>query len=271
MKKLFIGFLLLVTLICQACSSASEQISLAQQNKVASPASSPPTNSDDANYSYLAQGEDIVDRSGKIQMVFMGYLDVRNGKLVSDNDWSVGEDHANIELKTGMQFDVLTCAGFNTQAKLKKYHGEKNASGKGYEWEMEFIPDKISETDVNALTKCREKESNWIRTFAIYPSKAERQKIKIQSEPDLQKVFDSISAQDKKWIASNDPENTGYTDQKKKDPDIEAWTDSDGDGQIDLIEVVGNCNGKSDGNLICMQILHWTNNKWVRVGWLATD
>lgn len=271
MKFFLAVFLLTVLLICQSCSSETEQISLARENQVPFPTASPPNTPKNSNESYLAADEDIVDRSGEIQMVFMGYLDINNGKLVSENNWSVGEDHANIELKAGMEFDVLTCAGFITRAKLKKYHGEKNASGKGYDWEMEFISDKTSESDINALTKCREKENSWVRAFAVYPFKSERKKIKIQSEPDLQKVFDSISVKDKKWIASNDPENTGYAEQKKKEPDIEAWTDADGDGQIDLIEVAGNCNGESDGNLVCKQILHWSNGRWIRVGWLATD
>lgn len=267
MKILFISLLLFISLICQSCSSVPKQISLAQQNQAPSPTPKP----DSSNESYLAENEDIVNRSGEIQMVFMGYLDIKTGKIISDNDWSIGEDHANIELKPGMQFDVLTCAGFITQAKLKKYHGEKNASDKGYDWEMEFISDKPSESNIIALTKCRDKQNNWIRTFAIYPSNPERKKIKIQNEPDLEKVFDSISAKDKEWIASNDSKNADSMEQKKKEPDIEAWTDSDGNGQIDLIEIAGNCNGKPDGDLTCMQILHWANGKWVRVGWLATD
>lgn len=174
MKILFIAFLLFASLICQTCSSAPEQISLARQNQ--SPTPTPlPDKPKDSNESYLAADEDIVDRSGEIQMVFTGYLDFKDGKIVSENNWSVGEDKADIELKTGMQFDVLTCAGFAAQAKLKKYHGEKNASNQGYEWEMEFISGNIPESVVNAITKCREKDK--IRS-ELLPSILPKQNVK---------------------------------------------------------------------------------------------
>lgn len=269
MKNSYIIFLLLVFSICQACSSAPEQISHAQQNQAPSPIASPSVQND-SDESYLAEDEDIVNRSGEIQMVFMGYVDFKNGKIVSDNNWSVGEDTADIELKKGMLFDVLTCAGFAASARLKKYHGEGDASNGGYRWEMEFVPGKTSKSGADALAGCRA-GANRVRAFAVYPAKSSREKIKIQAKPDLKRVYDSLAARDKKWIASNDPENTGYAEDTKKTPDIEAWTDTDGDGQLDLIEVKGNCNGQPDGDLICMQILHLSNDKWVRVGWLATD
>lgn len=263
-------FFLFFSLIYQACSSLPEQINLARQDQ--NPTPTPlPEKTEDSNESYLAADENIVNRTGEIQMVFMGYLDFKNGKIVSGNNWSVGEDKANIKLKPGMRFDVLTCAGFAVQAKLKKYHGEKNASDQGYDWEMEFISDKTFEADVNTHLKCRGKDGNYIRAFAVYPSQSNRRKIKVKSEPDVEKVFASLSVKDKKWIASDDPENTDYTERTKNEPDIEAWTDANGDGEIDLIEVAGNCNGKSDGDLTCFQILHWSNKMWSRVGWLATD
>lgn len=269
MKYLFVLLLLSFLIVYCACSSSPEQISSAQQNQ--NPTVTPPTkNQNKSEESYLAEDEDVVNRSGEIQMVFMGYLDFKNSRIVSENDWSVGYDN-EIELKKGLVFDVMTCAGFVSKAKLKKWHGESNRVGSNYAWEMEFISDKTSKYDNNALKSCREKGSNWIRAFAVFPAKVGREKIQIQNTPDLKGIFDSISSRDKKWIASDDPKNTGYLGGKKKDPDIESWTDSDGDGQIDLIEVKGNCNGQSDGDLICMQILHLSNNKWIRVGWLATD
>lgn len=270
MKSLFIFFLSLILIICWACSSPPEQISSAKQNQ--SPTATPPAeNQNKSEESYLAKDEDIVNRSGEIRAVLMGYLNFKNGKIISGNDWALGEDKDDETLKKGMTFDVMTCAGFVANAKLKKWHNEGDSSDKGYNWEIEFASDKLSNSVENQLKKCREGKDERIRTFAIYPSKPEREKIQTKITPDLMKVFDSISSKDKKWIASNDPENTGYSEEKKRVPDIEAWTDSDGDGQIDLIEVKGNCNGQPDGDLICMQILHLSNNKWIRVGWLATD
>ena len=274
MKTLCFSLLIFASMIGQACSSAPEQVSYAQQNKAASPTVSPtasPTAQTDSEASYLAADEDIVNRSGEIKMVFMGELDFKNGRIAAGKDWSVGEDKQDVELKKGMLFDVLTCAGFVAQAKLKSYHGEANASDDSYHWEMELVAGNASKIDAAAFLKCRAADGKPIAAFAVYPAKTAREKIKIQNPPDLSRVFDSLPARDKKWIASNDPENTGYSEEKKKTPDIDAWTDADGDGQIDLIEVSGTCNGQPDGELICRQILHFSNNQWTRVGWLATD
>lgn len=270
MKNLFaFSFLLLIT-INLACNLSAEQTSLAKQNQTSTP--TPPVEKlDEPTESYLPENEDIVNRSGDIKTVLMGYLTIKDMKIISENDWALGEDKDEDTLKEGMIFDVLTCAGFVAKAKLKKWHGENESSDKGYNWEVEFIGGKTTKLFESLLNKCSTGGDKQIRAFAVYPSKPEREKIQILKTPDLNKVFASISERDKKWIASDDPENTGYLEEKKKMPDIEFWTDADGDEQIDLIEVKGNCNGQPDGDLTCSQILHFSGGKWIRVGWLATD
>ena len=268
MKSFFIFPFILA--ICWACTSPAGQISSAKQDQSPTPIPAA-ENLNNSTESYLREDEDIVNRSGEIQVVFMGYLTLKDGRITSEKDWDLGEDKDEDTLKKGMIFDVMTCAGFVTKAKLKKWHGKSDASDEGYDWEMELVTDKSSKSIENLMRKCQEPEAKQVRAFAIYPSKSGREKVQIQNTPDLMKIFDSISSRDKKWIASDDPENTGYSQEKEKVPDIEAWTDSDGDGQIDLIEIKGNCNGQPDGDLICMQVLHFSNNKWLRVGWLATD
>ncbi|MGI8641751.1 MAG: hypothetical protein ACR2MG_17625 [Pyrinomonadaceae bacterium] len=170
-----------------------------------------------------------------------------------------------------MLLDVMTCAGFVTQARLKEWRGAGRDTSEGYQWELEFVSsDKEFNLIEKNLKKCRQDDEQWIRAFAIYPSKAERAKIKITNAPDLKKVFDSLSTEDKKWIKSDDQPNSKNPAQKKT-VDIDSWTDSDGDGKIDLIEISGNCNGLPGGDLTCLQILRLSGKTWKHIGRLATD
>jgi len=97
-----------------------------------------------------------------------------------------------------MTFDVLTCAGFVTKARLKKWHSENNSADEGYNWEVEFINNKFSKSVENLSGRCSVSNDKRIRAFAVYPSKSTREKIQILNSPDLSKVFDSISSRDKK-------------------------------------------------------------------------
>jgi hypothetical protein len=267
MKGLLSFFLLCSSISAWACSAQSHQASVTKQ--IPNPTSSPVSHNE-TETSYLPENEEIVDRSGDIQMIFMGNLVLKNDGIISKDSWSLGENSGEMEIKKGLTFDLMTCAGFVGQAKLKNWIGKDGESDKGYDWEIELMSVGNFRENKNLLEKCRD-DNGYVRTFAVYPVKKEREKIQIKSSPDLETVFDSLPLKEKEWIASNDPEKTGYLEEKKKVPDIEAWTDSDGDGKMDLIEVKGNCNGQPDGDLICMQILHFARNKWIRVGWLATD
>lgn len=258
MKSLFILFAVLAAHLSCAFSGEGEGRAVKQVEQ--SP--TPPVIEDVIEKPYL-ETEDFVDRTGEIKAVFMGELVYKSGKFVAGNDWAVGEDKDESLLRKGMTFDVMTCAGFVGKARLKKRNTETGDDG--YGWEMDFSPVIVAKANDDLLNKCRGGRDE-LRAFAVYPSKQDREKIRITGMPALQPIFDSIPVRDKKWIASDDQAHGN-----QKSPDIEAWTDVNGDGQIDMIEVKGHCNGKTDGDLICMQVLHYSNNKWNRVGWLATD
>lgn len=257
MKSLFI--LVAVLAVHFSCAFSGEGEGRAVEYATQSPT---PVVDEAIERSYL-ENDNIVDRTGEIKAVFMGDLVYKSGKFVAGNDWAIGEDKDESLFRKGMTFDVMTCWGFVGKARLKKRN--TGIDDDGYGWEMDFSPVNVPKANDDLLKKCGG-DRDELRAFAVYPSKRDRDKVRITGMPTLQPIFDSIPARDKKWIASDDdgPGN-------RKSPDIEAWTDVNGDGQIDLIEVKGHCNGKTDGDLICMQVLHYSNNKWNRVGWLATD
>ena len=204
-------FFSLFSLWTGACNYSAERISYA--DKKSTPSLTIQSVSEEL---YLAENEEIVNRSGEIELIFMGELTIKNGKIISGNDWASGKDN-EIELTEKLTFDVMTCIGFVGKAKLKKYHGEDNSSNRGYGWEMDFILSKANKINENSLAGCL-KENNQMRAFAVFPSKDEREKIQIKNSSDLKAVFDTLSSQDKNWIASFD----SHEKKKSSDSDIEA-------------------------------------------------
>lgn len=261
MKELFLLFILFPVFLFGCVASPEKALSAKTENKTLRQTPSP-VKDEITEKSYLSEDEILADRSGEIQMVLTGDLQLKNGVIVAADYWSIGHDTEDGAVKKGMIFDVLTCAGFVGQVKLKKWNAEAGMNDKGYDWQVEFIPSK----NKNSSEKCRDR-NNLIPAFGIFPAKSSRETIKIQTAPDLTKIFNTLSEKDKKWIASDD----GESPNAENKADIEAWTDSDGDGKIDLIKVKGFCNGMKDGELVCYQVLHFSDSKWIRVGWLATD
>lgn len=261
MKKVYLFFMLVAFLLSGCAASPEEVLSAKTENKT--PRQTPtPVKDEITKKSYLSEDEKLVDRSSEIQMVLTGNLQFKNGAISVADDWSIGEETDDGAIKKGIVFDVLTCAGFVGQAKLKEWKPDEGMTDKGYNWKVEFIPAK----NKNSSEKCHDR-NNLIPAFGIFPAKPSRQTIKIQTAPDLSEIFNTLSEKDKKWIASDD----GESQNAENKADIETWTDSDGNGKIDLIKVKGVCNGMKDGELVCYQILHFSGNKWIRIGWLATD
>lgn len=265
MKNLFICTILFVLLTICACQPSTKNVAAKTEIPTQISTQTPLPEVEDE----LENEPVITDKSGDIQMVFMGYLEFKDGKLVSDNDWAVGE--GDLKIEKGITLDVMTCAGFVTQAKLKQWHGEGQDTDEGYQWELEFITPNLNIAALeNKLKKCHTDDYRWTGAFAIYPSKPERAKIEMTKTPDLKKVFDSLSTEDKKWVATDDqPKDKNST--QKDSVDIDEWTDSDGDGKIDLIQLSGTCNGLPSGDLTCLKVLHLSGKTWKIVGELATD
>jgi len=83
MKSLSIFFFLMTLIFNLACSLPAEQTGLAKQNQTPTP-NLTIEKLDKPEESYLREDENIVNRSGDIKAVLIGYLTVKNGKVVSE-------------------------------------------------------------------------------------------------------------------------------------------------------------------------------------------
>lgn len=211
--------------------------------------------------------EPVVSTTSKDEIIVLfGAVQVEAGALSVEPEWSDGENSPKI--RPGMVFDILNCAGYLGQVRAVKSLTEE---GKGlYGWQVELIPSSIRPDMETAVKKCQYTEENNTPTnvsiaFAIYPSKAERVKIKTVEQPDLKALYNSLTAEQKRWRNSqNQPIYRKQEFYEKLENDF-AWADTDGDGKVDLIRIQGMCDGTPADDLTCMKILHYSNGEWREV------
>ena len=203
----------------------------------------------------------------KYPLVFVGAINIENEKAnaFENQVWSLGEDenrYADGEptFETNkdevIEVDIMNCAGYLGAGKATY------DSGNGLNWKIKFIPETIAADAVEKVKQCNtSSDDDYIQSnaFAIAPQNANRRNIKI-AKVDTRRLFESLPKETKKWLNNK----YGLDIRKKDDLSLknDNWTDTDGDGKIDLIFVFTNYDVEHSGGEIMMLV----GGKWKDMG-----
>ncbi len=201
---------------------------------------------------------DVINDSPKM-VVMLGGVSVKDGRLIAEGFVEGEESRGGV--KAGMVFDVLNCAGYIGQIRILPQPDD----GFEHYWQnVELITDSIQPNYKETIKKCGNKEfPNSSSAFAVYPSKAERVKIKAIGKPDLKALYNSLTPEQKKWRATRNKEREPKFYEMLEDDYV--WTDLDGDGKIDLITINGTCSGIPNDELSCIKILYFADGEWKEI------
>ena len=185
----------------------------------------------------------------------------KNGDAWS-NEKLAGKDGEN-NLNAAVAVDVLNCAGYLATGTLTK--NDDNG------WNFEIAPNSLAKDAVAKMKQCStessaDESSLTTFAFAVAPSDNARRSIKV-GKIDTRKLFASLPSATKNWL--NSSYNIQTHTRRKNNLAIESnddWTDTDGDGKIDLVEAATSCAVKS-GETKCSSILYLINGKWTEIGY----
>ena len=101
--------------------------------------------------------------------------------------------------------------------------------------------------------------------FAIATRDDKRKNIKL-GEQNGKSLFSDLPRSVKSWANCKRPK-PGVVSRENNDD----WTDTDGDGKVDLISINADCqpNGfcEDEGGYTCSKILRWTGWRWVEISY----
>ena len=194
--------------------------------------------------------------------VWVGGISFENGVLSSDGVWSGGDDtppdipesQGGLKIGTSYEVDVMNCGGFLGSAKVMFV----KEGGFPPDWLLKFVPETIAADAAEKVRVCKENsETISSDAFAVMPRNTKRQSVKI-GKVNTKKIFASLPKEIKENL------NKYSKDLREKNNlslKTDNWTDIDGDGNIDLLEVSGRC-----GDFKCGSILYLVKGKWIKIG-----
>lgn len=197
--------------------------------------------------------------------ILIGGVDVKNGVFVRDNNsiWTQDAEIYN-ELKEKRRFitekmevDVMNCGGYIGSA-VAEY--SKSWGG----WMLKIIPDTIAPDAAGKIIKCAADTDGDVQSYAmaIAPRDETRKNVKIEKEPDFEKIFFSLPIEIQRW-AESDGKKLLKNKTLIKDSFGEGWTDLNGDGEIDLVVISGRCLPKDEP--ICEKVMRLVGSKWKQI------
>jgi hypothetical protein len=269
MRTVLVFSLLAVLVIFSACSrsvdltvKAKERLILSENTNV----NKPPINADTP----IVQKTDSSIIKSKYPIVFSGFVTLENREVnISGNGWALVNTDLRKQLeqrespvvddKTTIKIDVMNCAGYLGSG-VARYN-----SGSGIYWKLQMISETMPTDILDKFKQCSdendaaEPDSIIMRSaFAIESQENTRQNITIKPV-DTRKLFASLPEETKKLL--NNKYNAETRRQNKLSLANDLWTDINGDGDIDLVELSTDC-----GDFQCSLILYLVKGKWVKIG-----
>ena len=156
----------------------------------------------------------------------------------------------------------MNCAGYLGSAKIALVEGL---------WKLTFIPETVSPDAQEKTAACKQPiDGGNNPAFAVAPRDSNRKNIKI-GNVDTRKLYASLPDTKRKWLEEEKKiykTNPEFRDREKGNLTLrqDDWTDTDGDGKIDLVSISAVCEkGDSEGTS-CSSILMLIDGKWIKVG-----
>lgn len=199
-------------------------------------------------YFWIFDGDSKISNTDNLsKVVLRGSIDVTDDKIESISLWVRGKEangvkFAKVETGTSVSVDVLNCSGYiaTATATLNEHQA----------WEIKMIPETIASDAVKKIEVCDgSPESTYISSnaFAVAPLDEKRRQIKLNKLEKPSTYTLPISVQ--MWAES----------------EIGNWTDTDGDGAVDLISVSGKCGTSED--YFCTRVLSWNGLRWTEIAY----
>lgn len=210
---------------------------------------------------------DITSYKKRTPLVWVGRITVKRNIEITQSDfyWSLATDDSEnntSDIKTNeyVTVDLMNCGGYLGRAILSK--DATDDSSRIPSWKTEqtvFAADasqKLSQCDTTPGS-----EFMVSGAFAVAPIEDKRKSIVI-GKADTQKVFRTLPKDVTDW--RNSKVNIETWKYPKSDLTIsnDIWTDLDGDGSIDLIDIFGCHDEEHCSDILLMRL----DGKWKNVG-----
>lgn len=198
-------------------------------------------------------------------LIWVGAINFDNGTIESDGFFSKGdaveaEFPDGVELGTTIKVDLMNCAGYLATAQLI-YSDEGGEGGFPPGWEMKGVSETSTKDVQQKIKKCHfASEFPYLsNVFAVAPQNNKRKGIKI-GKVDTRKLFASLDKETKEMANTTEK----YVGREKNNLTLsnDNWTDIDGAGQLDLVEVSGNCGNE---DYTCTLVFLLVNGKWKQI------
>jgi hypothetical protein len=213
----------------------------------------------------------IVKVESKSPLVWIGGFDEEslrvpkaNGSIWNNGDYNEITHPEYIKIGTAIEVDIMNCAGYLISGKLN------NVDALG--WRLETLPETAAKDAAEKLKQCAGSDEKFPNNyvFAVAPRDSSRSTIKIGSV-DTKKLYDSLPLESRKWLEEDKDIykfNSLYRRKEKKNLTLQNdnWTDTDGDGKIDLISISAVCEKDDSEGTSCNSILMLVEGKWVEIG-----
>ncbi len=189
--------------------------------------------------------------------------------------WQGWKGWNGLTIKAGMVFDLMDCAGYVGQARaVRRSDGVSSPTDpeESDVWDFEIVPGSMRKERI--FNPCRSAEvaesdrpgMGFLAVYAVYPSRPERRGITIPRDLDLRAIYASLPAEEKQWR-----ESLATTEETTVPIDLSVpdfWTDTDGDGKIDVISIAGKCGGDPNEDYTCTKILRLTADGWRQISFM---
>jgi len=209
-----------------------------------------------------------LNSSNKNAFLLAGNVRFVNNQLsLSENWWEIDERETTEKTipnpDSQIEADIINCSGYLASAKVT-HKTEKN-------WQAAIIPDTVVKDVSERIRLCDESlDSPYITgtAFAVTPRKEKRKNIKLE-KTELQKIFASLSWSNQSWANCTQISDENNCVRKEKNTlsrfTGDDWADIDGDGEIDLILLKGNCS--KNGDYTCTKTLLRNGKGWTEIAY----
>ncbi len=197
------------------------------------------------------------------RFVLTGEVNLIEGKVSFEDKWRQAANNTQPDMKekTEIEVSISNCAGHLVAAKMI-YLGKSV-------WQSQIVADSIAPDADEKIKKCKYAPTstyNYGMAFAVVKSLKDIKNYKSDSL-DLQKTFSTLPADIQSW--ANCEKSLVPEDCVRKEKNTlslmagDNWADTDGDGEVDLIIVKGNCN--NTGDYTCGKTFKWNGWRWLEI------
>lgn len=151
------------------------------------------------------------------------------------------ETSSKYKTNSGVEIDLLNCAGYLASGKIYIAKNSK-PDAESPDWRLKINRETIAKDAEEKIRQCdvpfeiKKDAVPFNQAFAVSPNDNQRRKIKIVGEIDTQKLFGSLPENFQKEAEPSDLRKR-HKLSKSLGLFYDNWTDSDGDGKIDLIQL----------------------------------